>query len=294
MTCRILVALDGSEASEPPLYEAERIALGGAGVHFLHIVPMLPSTMDATSAAVMSCHDQALSYLGDLRARFPDVRGLDLIRTGDPADAVLQAASEFDIDLIVMGTQVRAVPQEGSLGRAARNVVREAMLPVILKRPGLPPPRNTLRRILVPLDGSPESLTILTTVKSLALQTGAEVVFLHVTERALVPASPDGVPRAPKASEHPKEKLLDIANRLEKSDLVFWQTLAPGEAVEEVLNHAKALDADLIAMAARVGRGRERTIVDRAALAIMERAEQAVLLQEPVIAAAAPRAWKIR
>ncbi|RPH42254.1 MAG: universal stress protein, partial [Planctomycetota bacterium] len=103
-TCRILVALDGTAASEAVLSEVERIAAGGAGVHFLHVVPMLPSSVDATSAAVMAGHDRALTYLGELRGRLPEVRGLDIIRTGEPAEAILQVAQEFNIDLVAMGT----------------------------------------------------------------------------------------------------------------------------------------------------------------------------------------------
>src|SRR5688500_16939248 len=133
MTYRILVALDGSPASEAALGEVERIALGGAGVHFLHVVPMLPLSVNATSAGVMAGHDHALAYLGGLRERLPEVRGLDLIRTGDPADAILQAALEFDINLIAMGTKV---PTGGFLGSVAERVVRGAQIPVLLSRPG--------------------------------------------------------------------------------------------------------------------------------------------------------------
>src|SRR5438132_9967376 len=161
MTCRILVALDGSPASEAALSEVERMAVGGTSVHFLHVVPMLPLSVDATSAGVMAGHDHALSYLGGLRERLPDVRGLDLIRTGDPADAILQVALEFNIDLIAMGTQVRTGLAKWLLGSVAETVVRRAQLPVLLRQPGLPPVQQKLRRILVPLDGSEDSLTIL-------------------------------------------------------------------------------------------------------------------------------------
>src|SRR6185503_12157230 len=147
MTFRILVALDGSPASEAALGEVERMALGGASVHFLHVVPMLPLRIDATSAGVMAGHDQALSYLGGLREKLPDVRGLDLIRTGDPADAILQVALEFNIDLIAMGTQVRSEAANWFLGSVAETVVRGAQLPVLLSRSGSVPAPHALRRI---------------------------------------------------------------------------------------------------------------------------------------------------
>jgi nucleotide-binding universal stress UspA family protein len=285
MTRRILVALDGSAASEAVLHEVERIALGGAGIHLLRVVPMFPFRMDATSPGVMAAHDQAMSYLGELRGRLPDVRGLDLIRTGDPADAILQAAMEFDVDLIAMGTQ-------GRPSRATENVVQRALCPLLLRRPGPLAAHRTLRRILVPLDGFPESLKILPTVKALALRTGAEVVFLHVSEHALAPLLPDGAAAEPRVSEDPKETFQSLARSLGNSDLVFRQTVGGGDAVEEILDHAKMLDADLIAMTTEAGPESEKTIVGSAALAVAGLADRAVLLQKPGLQALLPKAWK--
>lgn len=264
MTCRILVALDGSAAAEAALDEVERIAAGGAGVHFLHVVPMLPLTLNATSAGVMAGHDQALAYLGDLRGRLPDVRGLNLIRTGNPAEAILQAALEFNIDLIAMGTHVRSGMAKWLLGSVAETVLRRSQLPVLLWRPGMVRVRTPFRRILVPLDGTEESRTILATVKRLGLQTGAEVVFLHVADRALTPLVAAG-------GCDPREKFLRIADRLKKSDLVIWQTTADGDPVEAILEHATSLDSDLIAMTTQVGQDREGTLAGDVALAVMAR-----------------------
>lgn len=267
MTYRILVALDGSPTSEAVLHEVERIAVGGAAVHFLHVVPSLSRTVNATSAGVMACHDQALSYLAALRERLPDVRGLDLIRTGDPAEAILQAALEFNINMIAVGTP----------GTLAETVVQRSPFPVLLRRPGSPPDQRTLRRILVPLDGSEKSLSILSTVKALALRIRAEVVFLHIRECALAPAEV-------RPSENPRSKLLSLADRFEKSDLAFWQTIAEGDPVEEILGHAQTLDADLIAMA----------MAGTAASAVVARADRAVLLQRPAGHPPDAPAWRFQ
>ena len=290
MTCRILVALDGSPESEAALSEVERMAVGGTSVHFLHVVPMLPLSVDATSAGVMAGHDHALSYLGGLRERLPDVRGLDLIRTGDPADAILQVALEFNIDLIAMGTQVRSGVAKRFMGSVAETVLRGSQLPVLMSRPGIFPAHKTLRRILVPLDGSEESLMILPIVKIMAIRTSAEIVFLHVSESAIAPLPHPRFPAEVGASEDPREKILKLADALEKSDLTFWQTVAQGDVVEEIVTHAETLDVDLIAMSTQ-GSG-DMESVGSAATKVMERSDRAVLLQRPVVAAIAPRAWK--
>ena len=278
MTCRILLALDGSAASEAALDEVERISTGGASVHFLHVVPMLPSSVDATSASVMAGHDRALSYLGELRERLPEVRGLDLIRTGDPAEAILQAAREFNIDLVAMGTYVRRDKAKTFLGSVAEGVLRQAGHPVLLKRPGTTPTRSQLRRILVPLDESVESVSILPAIKDLALLTGAEVVFLHVSERH--------------ASGDPREKLLKLAADFEKTDVAFWQTIAEGDAVEGIHAHAESLDADLIAMTTPAGGGLQDTLVGRSARTVLGGTDRAVFLQKPVTGPMVSKVWK--
>jgi nucleotide-binding universal stress UspA family protein len=286
MPYRILVALDGSGAAEAALGEVERIAGGAAGVHFLSVVPTLPQSVGVTSAQVLAGHDRALSHLRILRERFPDVRGLDHIRTGNPAEAILQAALEFDIHLIAMGTSNGAGRAVGIPGSVAGEVLQKARIPVLLKRPGGAPTPPTLRRILVPLDGSVESLSILPTVKTLAARLGAELVFLHVSERTLAPTSTTAVP------VDPEQKFLDLADRLGKSDLAYWQTVAQGDATEEILEHAKSLDADLIAMSTQAVEDAEASVIGNVALAIVERTDRAVILQRPMLRPVVSQAWK--
>jgi nucleotide-binding universal stress UspA family protein len=285
MAYRILVALDGSPASEATLPDIEPIALGGAAVHLLQVIP--PGVSE-TAAQLKAAHDHALSYLGGLRERYPDMRGLDLIRTGGPADAILQAAQECDIHLIAMATCLCAVPSKGSLGSAAQTVVRRAGAAVLLREPSpLLSPRK-LHRILVPLDNTDDSLSILATVQDLALRSGAEVVFLHVTDFA-----PSPLPLAPRrvtVAEDPKVKLLSLADRLEKSGLAYWQTIADGEPVAAILHHAATLDADLIAMTMpAVWRGDWATTCTP--LAVLGGTERAVLFQKPADPRTLPNAW---
>jgi nucleotide-binding universal stress UspA family protein len=280
-TCRILVALDGTAASESALSEVERISAGGASVHFLQVVPMLPLSVDPTSAAVMAGHDRALAYLSQLRERLPEVRGIDVIRTGEPAEAILQVAQEFNIDLVAMGTPVRASVATWFLGSVAESVVRQTQLPVLLKRSVESSTHPLLRRILIPLDESEESHSILPAALDMALRTRAEVVILHVSAAG-----------GPRASVDPKEMLLNLAARLEKTDVAFWQTIAEGDAVEEILAHADTLEADLIAMTGPAGGAMTQTLVGRSAMTVLGRTDRAVLLQRPVARSMVPKNWR--
>lgn len=292
MTCKILVPLDGGVAAEAAIPEAERLSAGAAEVHFLHVVPSLPLEFGAAPAGMKDCHDQALAYLDGLRRRFPSVSGPDLIRTGGAADAILQVALELEIDLIAMTTHARKGLAQWLLGGVAETVVRRAQLPVLLIRPGLPAPNPVLRRILVPLDGSEESFAILVEVKRIALRTGAEVVLLHVTERALAPLPGPGSPAASGIADHPERKLMDVADRLGESRLIYWQVITEGDPAEEILVHAKNLDADVIAMSTHARGGRERAMFGSVAQEVLSRAERAVLLQGPMIPGETPGFWR--
>ena len=292
MTCRILVPLDGSTAAEAAIPEAERLSAGNAEVYFLHVVPSLPLEYGARPGGMVECHLQAISYLEGLRRTFPRVVGPDLIRSGGAADSILQVALEVEIDVIAMTTHARKGLAQWLLGGVAETVVRRAQLPVLLLRPGLPAPHPVLRRILVPLDGTPESFAILVEVKRLALRTGAEVVLLHVTERAFA-ALPGGGTRAAVAiPQDPKSQLLDVADRLGESGLIYWQVIAEGDPAEEILIYARNLDADLIAMSTHARSGRERAMFGSVAQEILSRADRPVLLQGPMIHAAAQGIWR--
>lgn len=292
MTCRILVPLDGSTAAEAAIPEAERVAAGTAEVHFLHVVPSLPLVLGASAESMRECHDEALAYLDTLRRSFPRVVGPDLIRTGDAADAILQVALEVEIDLIAMTTHARKGLAQWLLGGVAETVVRRAQLPVLLIRPGLPAPNPVLRRILVPLDGSEESFAILVEAKRMALRTGAEVVLLHVTERTFAPLLEGGLRPAGGDREDPKQKLLAVADRLGESDLIYWQVIGEGDPAEEILNHARNLDADVIAMTTHARIGRDRAMFGSVAQEVLNRAERPVLLQGPMMHGEARRLWR--
>jgi len=292
MTCRILVALDGSEISEAILGDVERVATGGASVHFLYVVPKLPPNVDATSEGLLAGHHRALSYLGGLREKFPDVRGLDLIRAGDHAEIILQVGREFDIDVIAIGTDVRSGLAKELLGTVAETVIRQAVCPVLLNRPGRDPVHRTLRRILVPLDGSVESLAILPAVKDMAHRTRAEVVFLQLPEQALAPSSRSEGSAAVRIQADPKERLLSLTDTLAKSDLVYWQTVGGGDAVEEIIEHGKTLEADVIAMSTQAGGDLDATLVGGVAMAVVGRTDRAVLLQRPFLRPVVPALWR--
>jgi nucleotide-binding universal stress UspA family protein len=284
MTRKILVPLDGSADAERAVGEAARLVPRGGEIHFLHVVPLPTPPVGMEPTRLLGLPDQALPYLEDVRRRLvPEAPGLDVVRTGDAAEAILQVALEMNIDLLAMSTHARRGAARWLLGSVAEAVVRRTQLPVVLVPPGAQEPRAVLRRILVPLDGSTHSRAILETVKLLAASTGAEVVVLHVKPKVPDPA-PQWAVREPLAiRREPMHRLQEVADQLEEYEkVVAWPAAACGDPVEEILKHARTLEADLIAMTTHARAGLERAVVGSVAEGVLRGADRAVLVQKPL------------
>lgn len=298
MSQRILLTLDGSVLDDAAFSEARRIAAGGAEIHLLHVVPApsvpvgtpLPRMTDMTPSAPVAVGlagadapvtapfpssalreafpegdspllDQAVQYLERRRRQLHGTPGQDLVRTGAPADAILEVASLFNINLVVMSTRARTGIARWFLGSVSHDVLRRSRLPVVLVRKGIPVRPERLRRMLVPISGAPEAQAILSVVQPLAVRLGAEIILLEVVGKGRRSSSGD---------------LGDIAR-----DLGQVVTLE-GDPTEEILKHAKSRNADLIAMAAPL-RKRSRLLGISVPEAVLARADRPVLLQNPVL-----------
>ena len=302
MSNRILLALDGTAMDAAAFEEARRLAAGGAEIHLLHVVPSLAvpvgtplmGMVDTVSAGPVAVggtgadahvtgafpsstpgngraedepriYDQAVRYLEGYRRRLSDVPGQDLIRTGAPADVILEVALMFNIDLIVMSTHARTGIARWFLGSVSDAVLRRSQLPILLVPKGIRTPAERLRRILVPLTGAPESRAILSVVKPLALRVKAEILLLEVVNPI-----------------HPGPGLEDVGRDISASGADWRSLTVYGDPTEEILRHVKSRNADLIAMSAPARKG--SALFNRSVPgAVLARADRPVLLQKPVI-----------
>jgi len=301
MSSRILLALDGCATDAAAFEEARRIAAGGAQLHLLHVVPSravpvgtpLMGMVDTTSAwpiavgetgaeahvtgefpssdAGNACtedepriYDQAVRYVETYRRRLRGLSGQDLVRTGTPAEAILEVALMFNIDLIVMSTHVRTGLARWFMGSVTDEVLRHSQLPLLLIPKGIRTRPERVRRILVPLTGTPGSRAILSVAKPLAGRLKAELLLLEVVNPA-----------------HPGPGLEDVGRDIAESG-VSWQSLTVhGDPTEQILRHARSHDADLVAMSAPVRKGSlhfSRTVPE----AVLARIDRPILLQNPV------------
>jgi nucleotide-binding universal stress UspA family protein len=139
---RVLVALDGSTASESVLRFLMEIAgpldMTVALLHVLESTP--PPVLEATPHAVFGDLEtrrrEAAEYLAPIAAALR-AQGVDTswaIRHGRAADEILAAATESGADLIAMATHGRTGLGRLLFGSVAETVLRHAPVPVFLIR----------------------------------------------------------------------------------------------------------------------------------------------------------------
>lgn len=145
MYSRILVPLDGSDASRKGLDEAIKIALeGGAQLKLVHVVNEIivgDGYMSAiTLQQLISSHREAGEKLLSGAEAMVREKGVavqtELIETigRRAADTIIAAAEQWGADLIVMGTHGRRGLRRLALGSDAELVLRHATVPVLMVR----------------------------------------------------------------------------------------------------------------------------------------------------------------
>ena len=190
---RILMPVDGSELSaQAPRRVARLLAEEGARVELLTAVNPLPfrhtlrplrpgrdEQLIGEQTARAAAHLRALR--GELEARGVDAVACQ-VTLGDPAQVILDRVEQDTPTLVVMTTHGRSGPSRWVRGSVCERVLRRSPVPVLTLPPiegdGLPP--VSLKRILVPLDGSPRSKAVVAPARQLAALHGAEIILLRV------------------------------------------------------------------------------------------------------------------
>jgi len=145
------------------------------------------------------------------------------------------------------------------------------------------------RRILVPLDGTPETETVLEEVRRIAAP-GAEVHLLHAVPTPTPPVgmSPTGLLGLPEQALAYLESL-----RARLPDCRGLNHARPGNPAELILSTALELNVDLIAMCTHARKGLPRWFVGSVADAVVRRSRLPVLLARPGASPARPQVRRI-
>jgi nucleotide-binding universal stress UspA family protein len=132
-------------------------------------------------------------------------------------------------------------------------------------------------RILVPLDGSPLAEAVIPQVVDLATLRKAEIVLLRVALAHALPGT-DPVEAQVRAVEEAQAYLAKVEADLLAQGLAVKSVVRYGHAADEILDHARAGDVDLIAMSTHGRSGVRRWVLGSVAETVVRHAPVPVLL----------------
>ena len=305
----ILVPLDGSPLAEAALPVASDLAQRtGAELHLVHVTVRATTTpifveglpvVDEQLQSLSKLHEQA--YLEQVRDRLSatanlqvTVRLLDPYATADQeqtAPALLAAyATTINADLIVMMSHGRGGLARFWLGSVADALVRLNPAPILLLRAheDTQEPIQTapVQRIIIPLDGSTRSESILPYALALGQTIGARYTLMHVN----VPALPSQVPpfitptvldteQTERERAKAQRYLEMIAQGLQSTGaLVETQVLVTDQVAAAILDESRRDGYSLIAMSTTGRSGLRRLLLGSVADKVLRRAEVPMLI----------------
>lgn len=281
----ILVPLDGSLIAKQALPYAQMLAtILSARVHLVRVLSSADkdhilageSAILAEAERTLATQRERTQYVWEVlrgyAERYLDVHattlrhvGLDVeidVRIGSPAETIVAIAEHQPIDLIVMATHGYSGLRRWALGSVTDKVIQATTTPVFIVRGTEQEPARdlTLKRIMVPLDGSALAQQALPCALELATCAHADLLLL----RAVSPFIPEhytfgplGGPPMPYYIEETMAAIRDqaaqdlaaVAGKLRHYDVPITTHVAYGHPAEVIVDQAAEHNVDLIVMA---------------------------------------------
>ena len=230
MLKKILLTLDGSENAEKALpWAAQFAARERAQVVLFRAVPPNPDPHLRSRE-----REEAREYLlrMEKELNYAGVATKVLIRRGNPAREIVDAALDQGCDLIFIATRGGSTVKRWIMGGVTEQVMRMSRVPVLPVWSHMAKPRH-VRRIIVPLDGSKRAESILRWSIRLAHLLRSKLVFLHVRpEKGWNPGLCDDLTR----------RMTRMSLSLCKQGIRSEFKLQHGDAAERILIFADAND----------------------------------------------------
>ena len=303
---RILVPLDFSGLARQALNCAVPLARKyKAKISLVHVVPpaliMAAFPGEGSFLPVNNNNKVFLKsaklHLDKLAARLlpGKLLGRKMVREGNAAFEVVQAAKVLKADLIVLSTNSRSGLQRAMFGSTAERIVRHADCPVLTVRrqtgtsakqmllsekPAYPAglPWN---RILVPLDFSLSSLRALEAIVPLAQPCGARLFLLNVIEPNPYSTGMDGsillLPDYTMARDA-KSQLPRIAHHFVPASVPVTPLVLRGRASSVIVETAAQNGVDLIVLSTHGHTGLNRLLLGSTAEQVVRHANCPVLV----------------
>jgi nucleotide-binding universal stress UspA family protein len=198
-THRILVCVDLSTLSEVCVPHAVSIAKTfGSDIYLVHVMEprhehIGQQRSDAVGWEITRQEAQAyLERLGDRVSRAVGYRVGTRLEQGRPAERLVDLARELRelrVDLSVLASRGEGGGSSVALGSTVQQVLSLAQSSVYIVHSSTDAPVAVApKRIVVPLDGSPRSESVLPAVARIAVTFGAEILLVHIVQEPLASA----------------------------------------------------------------------------------------------------------
>ncbi|MCA9982016.1 MAG: universal stress protein [Anaerolineales bacterium] len=297
MFAKILVPLDGSKLAEQALPTALKLATAVGSEIVLMRVPqyhevmtmasvggeMPPIAVDGTDFA------EAEAYLNDLRQLWQtnDITLSVRLGEGDPASAIVDIATDEQVDLIIMSTHGRTGLARWAMGSVAEKVLRAAQVPVIVTRDDRP-----IEKMLITLDGSNLASAAIEPAMRLAQALGARVTLLRVQpyESYANRLEIDEYMRFEYGLDKSLEDLTrkrirwyleDVMDQYAQFGVPIQYAIVMGFAADEILTYAEKEELDLVVMSTHGRTGLRRWVYGSVTEKVLRGAHCGVMVVRP-------------
>lgn len=262
---RLVVAWDGSQLASLtfPLAAVLGSQLG-AQVDVLHVLEQ-GETAEGVHEA-----------FGTLRGGLGNGGHLHVER-GDVVEAIVEAAADPSVPFVILATHVESIRGGRHLGSIAEGVIDSTVSPILLVRPEASLAPREIKRLLLPLDGTPRTAVALQPAIQLAGQMGASLDVLYVGSAAGTQPTERGSIRVPQYVDQPQhawpewgdeviERLVQGCARC-PADMAVRLWLGSGDIGAEIERFAREHSSDAVVLVRRSGLKTDRGLVIRSVLA---------------------------
>lgn len=177
MNHKFVIALDGSARAERVLPWVRKLAPNEEHV----LVQVVPAGHAPDYARNLRDEKQtAERYLGRLAKDFTPPAKV-AAPEGSPAPKILEAADKYRASYIAMTSRGASTPVERVLGSVTEKLIHGSPYPLLVVPVWKETPRSaSIRRLIVPLDGSRNAESILPLAMEIAEEQNAEMILAHI------------------------------------------------------------------------------------------------------------------
>jgi nucleotide-binding universal stress UspA family protein len=293
MTGPLLVALDGSDKDARAVAVATAISrLSERSIHLVSLIGEPPRDLAGVPVA-QGLNESAARDEKVTEARLAQlaeaIRGSvnrdatwSVLRTRDIAATLITHAVEQDALLLVLGTRAAGGGSRAFVGSVADHVMRESPRPVVLVPPGaayLAGKEPTIKRVLVPLDGSSLAFRSLEFLIELPHAADLEYVLMEVVSH-----------HDKRTSAEPRLRTTAAWLRSRGAQAVEERIAVARDPAVAITDAVRDVLPDGIVMSTRGAGGLGRLVLGSVAEGVVRRSELPVMLLTPrVLAEPMPR-----